>query len=177
MILPFQYTLLQNKCTLILPSSPGGPESLTLTLGHVNSVIWSLHQYAKYPIPKIPELRIGDLETSEEWFSCAKHSKKSVYPTMHNKRPWPWVMSILSYGLYSNMQKTLFENDLRSGWWRRDLKRYGWFSCAKHSKKSVYPTMHKYPPQIIIDLCCEYICISLLIWLMTAWCFRGALRL
>ncbi len=35
------YTLLQKKCTLIYPSSPGDPGSLTLTWGHVDFVKWS----------------------------------------------------------------------------------------------------------------------------------------
>ena len=48
------YTLLQKKCTLIYPSSPSDPGSLTLTLGHVDFVKWSWQQYAKDPIQKFP---------------------------------------------------------------------------------------------------------------------------
>ena len=64
------------------------------------------------------------------------------------------VMSSLSNG---NMQKTPFENSLRfsctpkllsrpfdkikmtqgQGQWPRDLRQFGWLSCAKHSEKSV----------------------------------------
>ncbi len=35
------YTLLQKKCTLISPSSPGDPESLNPTPGHAKFVKWS----------------------------------------------------------------------------------------------------------------------------------------
>ena len=47
------YTLLQKKCTLIYPSSPGDPGSLILTQGHFNFVKWSWQQYAKDPIEKL----------------------------------------------------------------------------------------------------------------------------
>ncbi len=59
-----KYTLLQKKCTLISPNSPGDPGSLTLTLGQVDFVKWSWQQ-DKLKKLKWPEVGVGDLGTSE----------------------------------------------------------------------------------------------------------------
>ena len=48
----YYYTLLQKKCTLISPSSPVDPGSLTPTPCHVKCIKWSWEQYAKDPIRK-----------------------------------------------------------------------------------------------------------------------------
>ncbi len=63
------YTLLQKKCTLISSSSPSDPGSLTLTRNHVEFCqIKMTRGRGRWP---------RDLAWLA-WFSCARHSEKSV---------------------------------------------------------------------------------------------------
>ena len=74
---------------------------------------------------------------SAHWFT-------PVLPVTLGHWPWPRVMSILSNGLDSNMQKLLSRPidkiKMTRGWgrWPRDLRKLGWFSCALLLEKSVH---------------------------------------
>ncbi len=75
------YTLLQKKCTLISSSFPADPGSLTPTPGHFKFVKWSWEKYAKDPVRKLHCKfwhRVFCVIVLW-WFSCAKHSEKSVH--------------------------------------------------------------------------------------------------